>query len=349
MLSHFDQVRDWITALQQKSKEQCGKGYSLRCERIQHRKLGEQWLPAIIEFECMDDYLLFINKSTTFSNFQRLASESLELFPEFDGWLKKYPLKLLDHEKAWPNILLVCSWFQHHPQPKQYIRELDIEGIDSKFIEQHKTLLTELLNLILPSTAIHASITGLSNHGFERRFGLKYDEPLIRFRLLDNGEAFSDISVPFSQFSRIAANANTIFITENKINGLSFPAMPRSMVIFGLGYGIEMLKEVAWLADRKIIYWGDIDTHGFAIMAQLRSYFSQVESLCMDEATLLAHQHLWGSEVDEKRHMGHLKNLTSLENRLFTKLQRNDLGRNIRLEQERIRLTWLKSRLRDLS
>jgi len=121
------------------------------------------------------------------------------------------------------------------------------------------------------------------------------------------------------------------------------------MVIFGLGYGIEMLKEEAWLADRKIIYGGDIDTHGFAILSQLRGYYPQVESLCMDEGTLLAHQPLWGSEADEKRHMGALQALTAVESQLFNNLQRNAFGKNIRLEQERICLSWLKSHLNRVS
>lgn len=76
----------------------------------------------------------------------------------------------------------------------------------------------------------------------------KYDEPLIRFRLLDSGLAgkwgISDKSVPPSQFQALSIPCNRIIVTENKINGLSFPPMPDTIVVFGIGYGINTLQEV---------------------------------------------------------------------------------------------------------
>ena len=50
------------------------------------------------------------------------------------------------------------------------------------------------------------------------------------------------------------------------------------MVIFGAGYGFEMLAGADWwLQVVGFIYWGDIDTHGFAILDQLRRRFGHVE------------------------------------------------------------------------
>lgn len=65
--------------------------------------------------------------------------------------------------------------------------------------------------------------------------------------------------------------------------------MPRAMVIFGAGYGFDNLAEARWLGMLEIHYWGDIDTHGFAILNQLRKYFPHAQSLLMDRETLLAH------------------------------------------------------------
>lgn len=64
-----------------------------------------------------------------------------------------------------------------------------------------------------------------------------------------------------------------VYITENNINGLAFPPMEGSLVIFGLGYGVETLSTIPWLRKVGIIYWGDIDTHGFAILDRLRMTF----------------------------------------------------------------------------
>nr|WP_221935062.1 Wadjet anti-phage system protein JetD domain-containing protein [Catenovulum sediminis] len=66
---------------------------------------------------------------------------------------------------------------------------------------------------------------------------------------------------------------------------MAFPPVNNAICIFGLGYGVQLLKEVNWLNQVAIYYWGDIDTHGFAILSQLRGYFPKVKSMLMDEAT----------------------------------------------------------------
>ena len=221
--------------------------------------------------------------------------------------------------------------------------------MDSKFIEQHKGILAELLEQMLPADSIDQTVSGLAAHGFERRYGLKYDQPLLRFRILDKdltaAYGLTDLSVPLDQFNQLQLPCERVFITENKINGLSFPAVERAIVIFGLGYGIRSLSQTAWLRDKAIFYWGDIDTHGFAILSQLRGYFPQVGSLLMDRQTLMAFQGLWGREPDDKRCLADLLNLTEPEQSLYQDLRNNVLGDNIRLEQERIGFAYLCKRL----
>ena len=58
------------------------------------------------------------------------------------------------------------------------------------------------------------------------------------------------------------------------------------MVIFGGGYAVGLLESLAWLADLDVVYWGDIDTHGFAILDRLRRHFPRLRSVLMDRATL---------------------------------------------------------------
>ncbi|NOY12517.1 MAG: DUF2220 domain-containing protein [Deltaproteobacteria bacterium] len=223
---------------------------------------------------------------------------------------------------------------------------MEIPTVDSKFIEQHKRILRELLDLLLPIETIASEVTGLSGSGFERRFGLRYDEPLIRFRILDSALSgpfgLSDLSIPLRQFQPLDFPCRRVFITENKINGLSFPPVPSSLVIFGLGYGIQALKEVPWLRERPVYYWGDIDTHGFAILSQLRGYFPQTRSLLMDRETLLAGRDLWVCEEPGKRCLADLPHLDEEEQQLYQDLCSNQLGENIRLEQERIAFSRLQ-------
>ena len=82
------------------------------------------------------------------------------------------------------------------------------------------------------------------------------------------------------------------------------------------------------------MYWGDIDTHGFAMLDKLRSRFPTAQSLLMDEATLLAHRALWVRE--ERPFIGALTQLSEAEGRLFEDLKTNRFADRVRLEQERI-------------
>jgi hypothetical protein len=117
-------------------------------------------------------------------------------------------------------------------------------------------------------------------------------------------------------------------------------------VIFGAGYGWDALAKAAWLAQCRMHYWGDIDTHGFAILDQLRSHYAHVASFLMDRATLMAHQDLWGEEPDQVVH--DLPRLTTDEKALYDDLRDNRIRQHVRLEQERVGFGWVQSALSGL-
>jgi hypothetical protein len=196
----------------------------------------------------------------------------------------------------WPTNGADCSTSspgcRRHPRPGVYLRQVDIPGVHSKFIEAQRGVLGELLDLALPPAAIDSSAAGVSQ--FARRYGFRDKPQRIRFRILDRrhallpGDPEQDLTLDARSFARIDPQVERVFITENEINFLAFPAVPHSLILFGAGYGFEMLREAAWLSRCRIHYWGDIDTHGFAILDQLRAHFADVESFLMDRATLLA-------------------------------------------------------------
>lgn len=353
LLSDFAEVRRWVLTLRKHSKEQRGHGYTLVFKEAKHRQLGEQSVPYQIRFDTPEDYYKFIGKHREFTRLQALVAQIEAAQPALRPWMGSQPLKVLGHENAWPQLLAVAAFFQASPKPDRYLRELDIPGVDSKFVEQHKTILRDLLDRTLPQDAINDEVASLAGSGFEQRYGLKYDEPLIRFRVLDpklSGSCgVSDLSAPLGEFHALNLACRRVFITENKINGLSFPRVSDSIVIFGLGYGISVLKECGWLRDKALYYWGDIDTHGFAMLSRVRSYFPETKSFLMDRETLLAHQPLWGREESDKRFEGALDNLTSAERALYTLLKDNMLGQRIRLEQERIQFIYVRLRLQNFT
>lgn len=341
--SEFIRVRDWIAELHNHSKAVTGSGYLLEYRTINHKQLGLQQLPQKIVFENYDDWLVYIGQQSAFKQFQALADQTRQQLPQIMPFFASKPLRVLGHADVWLELIKVCQYFQLNPKPNRYTRQLDIQGVDTKFIEAHKGILSELLILVLGSEDFDDSITGIAENGFERRFGLRYDEPLIRYRLLDSDAAVTDMSVPLSQL--VDPGVRQVFITENKVNGLAFPPVKDAMVIFGLGYGIRSLFSVNWLKEKDIIYWGDIDTHGFSMLSQLRGKFRQTRSLLMDQATLEAHRPLCVKEPDGKRFLDDLADLTDSEQALFDALRQNKLGENLRLEQERITFSCLQDAL----
>lgn len=343
----FNQVRDWVEMLARGDREHRGFGYRIEWKTVNHRIHGSNRLPAGVTMPTREDALRLIGKTKAAKTFDRLYERIVEDFPELTDWLTRRPMNALDHAEEWPRLLAVLTWFRQHPRPGLYLRELDIEGVDSKFIEQRRKLIGELLDEILESR--HIDFDAKGGRGFDRRYGLRRRPALVRFRILDPAleiNGIDDLSLPAEQFARLDINAATVFITENETNGLAFPPHRSAIVIFGLGYGLDRLARVAWLSERRIHYWGDIDTHGFAILNRLRHQLPHAESLLMDRATLDAHKPMWTREPRDRRFTGRLDRLTHSEQQLFETLRDDLIGQRIRLEQERIGFGWLTARLR---
>lgn len=343
----FEAVRDFIRALEAGAKPARGFGYELVFEEVNHRQLGRNRIPRSALVPTFDDALALLGKRRAAERFERLWRATLARFPELEGWLCDHSLLALEHEAAWEQVLSILDWFRAHPRPGLYLRQLEIPGIDTKFIEVRKGLLAQLLDRVLAAGAIDVAASGARQ--FEARYGLLSKPPLVRFRVLDEGlqlGPLSDIATPPAQFAQLSLPVERVFITENDINGLAFPAMPRSIVIFGLGYGVDRLGEIGWLHGPELHYWGDIDTHGFAILNRLRVSFPAARSLLMDRTTLSVHQPLWSREAE--RHLGSFERLDDEERELCADLQQDRLGESVRLEQERIGYAWLKQALRSL-
>ncbi|MCB2181620.1 MAG: hypothetical protein KQH63_06330 [Desulfobulbaceae bacterium] len=350
LLQNFDKVRSWLRTLKAGSRENKGFGYHIEFAEVNHRLLGHQLLPRSIVIPSREDFLLLIGKEEEYKQYRADLALVKAKQPGLLPFIEKNPGRLLDHIGSWHQLLAVVDYFLNNPRPGKYLRELDIVGVDSKFLEQNRRIAGELLDQVLPEEAIDQSVNGLRQHGFERRYYLKYDEPLIRFRILDPAlcamKGVDDLSMPVSRFAELDLPCRKVFITENKINGLSFPDHPQSLIIFGLGYGIQQLAAVQWLSKVELYYWGDIDTHGFAILSRLRHIFPRTRSFLMDSETLEHGRRLWVKE--DEQHLADLDNLTGEEQGLFDDLRTNRLGISVRLEQERLNYSFVLKKINSL-
>lgn len=341
----FAEVRDWIAQL-----SAAAGLYRIEWRSINHRVLGANEIPSAIWIDRLDDALALIGKRRPAAQFAELAALTEERQPALLHWLARRPLRALELADDWPRLLAIIDWLLEHPRPAIFLRQIDLPGIHSKLIERHRGVLAELLDLVLPVETIDAAHSGITS--FCRRYGFLDKPSRVRFRLLDPNiqllptQSDQDITLTMAAFASLELPLSKIFITENEINFLAFPKHPDAMVIFGAGYGFDNLAGAAWLRQKRIYYWGDIDTHGFAILHQLRGHFPHAVSFLMDQQTLLAHRPLWG--VERQPEMGNLSRLSADESALFDQLRQNHWGEQVRLEQERIGFDYLCDALRRL-
>jgi len=342
----FEAVRDWVRAVAETPQVR------IEWREWNHRVQGMQRLPAAVWLDTLGDALAFIGKARQAQRFEAVWQQTAAMQPALLAWLFRRPIQALNLADRWERLLAIVAWVQAHPRPGVYLRQVDVPGVDSKFIETHRGVLTELLDLGLPPEVIEADATGVAQ--FTRRFGF-LDKPVrIRFRLLDPAlpslpgsqavpDVLADITLDATSFAALALPVERVFITENETNFLAFPAVAGSIVVFGAGYGWEALSRAEWLHRCQLHYWGDIDTHGFAILDQLRGHFPCAASLLMDRETLLAHRLHWGEEPEPARH--DLSRLTTEEAAVYDDLRFNRLQDRLRLEQERVGFGWLCDRL----
>jgi hypothetical protein len=343
LADHFDTVRAWI------SDVAATPHVRIEWREINHRILGQQRLPQAVWIDRLDDALAFTGKRRDAAQFERLLEVTRSRQPKLIPWLAQRPLQALEFVEDWERLLAVVEWLQAHPQPGVYLRQAEIAGVDTKFIETRRGVLAQWLDLLLPPETIDDTRTGVAQ--FAARYGFREKPPRIRFRVLDEalvtlpGVDRPDIALDAGSFARLALPCRHVFITENETNFLAFPDVPQSIVLFGAGYGWEVLEPARWLTDCALHYWGDIDTHGFAILDQLRGRFPHVGSFLMDRATLIAHEAFWGNEGDQV--IRDLPRLTAQERELFDDLRDNRIRPGLRLEQERIGFAWVRAALEE--
>lgn len=341
----FDAVRNWIADLVAISQ------IRIEWRELNHRVVGPQRIPQSVWVDKLDDAFALIGRRSDAEQFSKLLADSRMRQPALLTWIEKRPLRALELAANWTNLLAVTEWFLGHPRPGIYLRQVDIPEVHSKFIEAHRGVLTEWLDLVLPPEGVLSDRTGLSQ--FAARYGF-LDKPVrVRFRVLDSsvavlpGIAQPDITLDANSFASLDMAVHRVFITENETNFLAFPTVPHAIVVFGAGYGWDALAKAEWLRRCHLYYWGDIDTHGFAILDQLRSRFEHVESLLMDRPTLMAHEILWGEECDQV--VRDLPRLTEMEHALFDDLRDNRIRRSLRLEQEMIAFGKVKAALANIA
>jgi len=325
-----------ILALVNQSKEKKGFGYTIDYQTIKTKTIGTQSLPISIYFDTEKDFLKYLGREKEVEKFIIEWEIIVSTFTELKDWVIQNPTKIIHHQGRWESILKVCSFFKNCPKPNLYIRELPI-NVHTKFIESNQGITAELLEIII-GTHINRD-----EREFEKRFNLKYREPLVRFKVLDKSISQShfsnldDIAIPVSQFENLKLPLKKVLVVENKTTlytTLTLPKMEETIAIFGQGNAVTNIQNSKWINDVPILYWGDIDVHGFEMLSRIRKYFPHTKSVLMDKATF---EKFFENDSGKPTTDTTELNLTDDERKLYNLLKIN----NWRLEQEKIPLEYV--------
>lgn len=327
-LKQVEDVRAWVAAWQSWH----GVG-SLSWSDRRWRILGTQRVPEKLLLDSPAEVAQWIGEADRWGRARHRYRELLGHWPQLASKLPRYFNLLADYsELDYQRLIDMVAWIEKNPASNLYPRQLPVSGLDSKWLEKRKGLLADLIDAVRGESATEGD--------FFQRCGLKAPPQLIRLRILDDYlrqrvGGLEDISAPREQLAELDLPVTNVFIVENLQTGLAFDDLPGSVVIMQLGYGVDVLGRIPWAAMAHCIYWGDLDTHGFAILNRARSYLPELKSVLMDEETLQNHHDLW---VEEKDQHGAetLPLLTDPEQAVYHAIKRNAWGQNVRLEQERI-------------
>lgn len=312
------------------SKEKTGSGYTLHLSRRNSRQYGEQDFPDRVTVDSLADFRFLAGCGQRFDAVTHVCNRIRESLPTLEPWLIENATRLHEHADDIDDLIAVTSTLLAHPMPDCYLRELDVP-VDTKFIESHQRILIQWLDRLLSPSAIDTS-----ESKFARRYGLRDGQIHHLIRVLDDTMLSQlrfpccELSLPLRELAKLSLRDIRVVIVENRTTLLTLPQTPMTIALGGVGDSVTRFRELTWLHDCDLFYWGDLDVDGFRILANLRYWFPKSKNLLMDQATYQAHKTLAipGNGKTLNRH----QNLSDDENAILQELSQS----NDRIEQEKI-------------
>lgn len=316
--------------LREKAKERRGWGYTVHWKEVNSREFGKNARPGRITVDTLDDLLRLTGRAEEFKATCAVVQRIRTALPGLSDWIASNVRTLSGLADTIDGLIAVTEHFLQNPWPDCYARQFPV-SVDTKFIERNHSVLRQWLDILLPASAIDVNETRFPN-----RFGLRDSQQHRAIRVLDHGLLqelglpFDELSLPVRSLARLCVRNVTVIIVENRLNLFTLPCLPRTIGIEGEGRAVTRLERLKWLYDNRIVYWGDIDVDGFAILSSVRNLFPHTESVMMDRPTLELHK----AHVIEGngRTVSIRSNLNDGEAAAYQLCQKE----NMRLEQERI-------------
>ena len=333
----FGEVQDWA---RQWLDFAASHGGRIEYKDVGGRLVGVNAVPARFWADDADTLWRLLGVRAQVRRYEELRRLTGRVLPELEAWTVAHPREVLANAAVWERLLAAVVWIRDHSGPAVYLRQIDVPAVDTKFVERNRAVVAAVLDEILPPERIDTAVPRSNLAG---RFALAAKPGYARLRRLDGGPLVpvpdrpgpAELGLRVDDLAAAPLEASRFVVIENEITYLAFPPMPDTVAVFGEGYAVARLAPVAWLRERDVHYWGDLDTHGLAILDHLRAHLPGARSFLMDAATLLEHEAHWSQE-DSPRNAP-LPRLTEAEAAVYADLVEGRYGERVRLEQERVR------------
>lgn len=320
-------VQRWVAELERGSR--AGRRYELEYAAIGGREIGRNRIPARARLRRYDQAWMLLGVEAEVGAFERVLALSAPE-PAVHAWVSAHPLRALELEGEWAPMLAAFAWLDGARGSDRYLREITAPGVDTKFVERHRSTLSQLLGV------------DRSSAGFVGGLGLRPKPESVRLRFcpaaLGLPTMLSECAFRVTELAALPATVASAVIVENEISYLSVPVPPGGVVLWGKGFEVDRAGALPWLREAEVRYWGDLDTHGFAILDRLRAWLPQTRSVLMDAETLHAHQERWVR--DPAPSSARLTRLDPAEHEVYAGLVTDRWSENLRLEQERVDWDW---------
>jgi hypothetical protein len=335
LLERREEVNAWLDRLTAECAPTPRRpGLRIEYTPVSSRRVGRNELPRRVWIDSYGDLLGWLGVSREAVELDRLLELTRSTVPDLASWAVAHPRELLDNAPLWPRILASVAWIAVHDQDL-YLRQVDVAGVDTKFLEQNRILLARLLDRVLPDRRIDERFPRAD---FTARYRFRRRPNYTRIRSLGDPDllpaGLSEMTLRTTELARLAPRVSQVVLVENEVSYLALPDRADTLAIFGEGFALGSVAGLSWLAEKAITYWGDIDTHGFVILNRLRARYPRVRSILMDVETLLTHPQQW--VVEEKPADIPLPHLSEPEAALYRDLIEDRYGHHVRLEQERV-------------
>ena len=316
-------AREWVAALDAGRHDD--SRYALQWQSIGGRQIGRNLLPVRAVVSSIEQVWALLGVTTMVRRFDDILALA-DQHPRVREWIVGHPHRALELGHEMPQLIAAYVWLDTHRQSQRYLREISAPGVDTKFAERHRTVLAAMLR-----------VSSMAS-GFLADLGLRCKPGLVRLRpsplLGFPGPTLTELAVRSEELAQLTVEPRAAVIVENEISYLSVDVPEGGIVFWGKGFEVDSIGRLRWLAEADVLYWGDIDTHGFAILDRLRARLPRARSVLMDRDTLLAHRDRWVTEDHPAKSV--LTRLTPDEYDLYSELVGDGLGERVRLEQERI-------------